>query len=517
MSKLSSTPATKIAETKDAPAATPTTASEIKTSANYGLVSDKLLKSAAATDEADIEKMLMALEQASTLPGVTDHKHGLYFIDGLLKRIDEQVNSQLNQVMHAPEFLKLEGTWRGLNRLLKETDTNKTLWVEMFNASKDELQQDFLDMGDYTKSALWNKIYENRYDLNGGKPYGAFVSGYEFSNLNSDVDMLESIAGIGGAAQAPFILSASPKLLGIDSFEKLKNLDGLKNRFNAAEYTKWNALRKNPDSRFLAMTMPRVLARVPYGSKTRVADGLPTFEEAPMHERSNKLAKMDNKDLCWSSSAYSFGNVLTKAFRQTNWCTAIVGESRNRINGGTVSDLPLYQYYNEADNLVTTIPTETVITGKNEYALAELGLLPLSYESGSTRGVFVGGKTMFEPSGLLDSTRFKNEFVASVLANVLPAARISHYVKRIGRKFHGQFSSPKQLKKLMNDWLSNFKTDESADEVGKTSHPLSNYTVDVEEGARPGDLEVKLTLKFWDMIYQINADVEMVAKLPSQT
>jgi type VI secretion system protein ImpC len=499
--------------TTDAPAAAGAPVSGLSA---YTATHAALVSSAAATTGDQASQMLEALATAIKLPGAsTEVRNGTNYIDGLLAQIDQHVNEQLNEVIHAPEFLKLEGTWRGLQRLLQQTDSNATLWVEMMDTTKGELLNDFNEVSDYSQSALWKKAYEGRYDQSGGRPYGTFVSGFDFENRPDDIKLLTNFARIGGATQAPFVLSASPKLLGLRSFEDLKNIADIKNVMNEEGYTAWNNLRKDPDSRFLAMTLPRVLARMPYGTKTELAEGLPNFEEAPISAR-GKLAKMPNEHLCWSSSAYAMGSVITKAFRQTNWVTAIVGEPRGKLNGGTVGALPLYQYYNEGGSLETTIPTETVIPGDKEFGLAQLGFLPLSYEIGSTRAVFVGGKTLFQPGGMKGSDEFENQFVASVLANVLPASRIAHYMKRICRKFHGRFATGDELKRFMNDWLAQFKTDESTGEEGKVSHPIKDFTVDVKKGFAPGVYETRLTLKFWDMIYQVNADVEMVAKLDNK-
>src|ERR1700682_185390 len=44
-----------------------------------------------------------------------------------IKQLDELISTQLNEVMHAPEFQKLEGTWRGLEYLVANTDTSPML------------------------------------------------------------------------------------------------------------------------------------------------------------------------------------------------------------------------------------------------------------------------------------------------------------------------------------------------------------------------------------------------------
>jgi type VI secretion system protein ImpC len=487
---------------------------EIKSLSHYDSVREAIAGHVTKPSAGQVDGMLAALEACAQIDGVVPARNPISFLDSLIRRVDEVASEQLKRIMHAPEFLKLEGTWRGVQRLVKETDTNKTLWVELLDATKDELRQDFADAVSYNTSYLWKQAYEDRYDTNGGKPVGAFVSGFEFSNNQADLALLKNFAQLGAATEAPFILSAAPELLGLRSFSELKHVNDVKNTFEGTEYTEWNELRRNPDSRFLAMTMPRVLARLPYGSNTIPANGL-NFEEAPLNNR-GKLDKMPHNELCWSSSAYAMGGVLTKAFRQTNWCTAIIGNERERLNGGTVADLPLYTFHNSSGNPEVYPPTETTIPGNKEFALAEMGLLPLSYELGSDKAQFMGGKTMFLPQGKPGTAEYKNQFVASLLPNILPAGRIAHYMKVMGRKFHGRFATAEQLQKSVMNWLGQFKTDANADEKGKAQFPIQDFKVDVKEGWTTGVYDVRLTLKFWTMIYQINTDVVMAAEVDTQ-
>jgi type VI secretion system protein ImpC len=481
---------------------------------SYAGAKEALVKHPSRPTAAQADGMLAALAQVAKFDGVVAARNPIAFLDSLIRRVDEVVSDNLKRVMHAPEFLKLEGTWRGVQRLVKETDTNKTLWVEILDANKDELRQDFADAVSYNTSFLWKQAYESRYDQNGGKPMGAFVSGFEFANTPEDIELLKSFAQVGAATESPFILSAAPELLGLRSFSELKHVDDVKNTFNGVEYTAWNELRRNPDSRFLAMTMPRVLARLPYGSKTIAANGL-NFEEAPLNNR-GQLDRMPHNELCWSSSAYAMGGVLTKAFRQTNWCTAIIGNPREGMSGGTVSDLPLYTFYNSGGNPEVYPPTETTIPGNKEFALAEMGLLPLSYELGTESAQFMGGKTMFLPEGRPGTTAYKNQFVASLLPNILPAGRIAHYMKVMGRKFHGCYASKEELQNSVKNWLGQFKTDSNADQKGKAQFPLKDFAVKVEEGWTTGVYDVELSLQFWTMIYQINTAVVMKAEVDTQ-
>src|SRR6186713_2329801 len=47
--------------------------------------------------------------------------------------LDEKISLQLNEVMHAPEFQKLEGSWRGLNYFVMQSETSPMLKIKLFN------------------------------------------------------------------------------------------------------------------------------------------------------------------------------------------------------------------------------------------------------------------------------------------------------------------------------------------------------------------------------------------------
>jgi len=56
--------------------------------------------------------------------------------------LDKKLSSQVNEVLHHPDFQKLEGTWRGLHYLVHETETGQNLKIRILNVTKKELLKD---------------------------------------------------------------------------------------------------------------------------------------------------------------------------------------------------------------------------------------------------------------------------------------------------------------------------------------------------------------------------------------
>src|SRR5580704_15050691 len=63
-------------------------------------------------------------------------------INARIAQIDHLISIQLNEVMHAPEFQKLEGTWRGLKYLIQNSETSDKLKIKVLNVNKKELLRD---------------------------------------------------------------------------------------------------------------------------------------------------------------------------------------------------------------------------------------------------------------------------------------------------------------------------------------------------------------------------------------
>ncbi|MDY6991784.1 MAG: type VI secretion system contractile sheath large subunit, partial [Pseudomonadota bacterium] len=101
-------------------------------------------------------------------------------INNRIAQIDELISSQLNAIMHAPEFQKLEASWRGLQYLVSNTETSTTLKLRLLNASRSELQKDLEKAVEFDQSQLFKKIYEEEFGVFGGHPFGLLMGDFEF-------------------------------------------------------------------------------------------------------------------------------------------------------------------------------------------------------------------------------------------------------------------------------------------------------------------------------------------------
>jgi type VI secretion system protein ImpD len=276
-----------------------------------------------------------------------------------IARLDVLISRQVNAILHHPRFQQLEASWRGLYFLTQqavsareqiEAEGDKVqVRIELLNVSKDELFRDFERAAEFDRSQIWRKVYEDEFGMPGGEPFGAVVADYEFTNHPKDVDLIGKMAEVAAASFCPFIASASPKLLQIDSFATLEQPLNLSATMEQLDYMRWRSLRERDDTRFIGLTLPHVLMRLPYEDDGSRADGFRFREdvEAP-----------DYRNYLWGSAAYAFASVLLRAFGGSRWFADIRGMERDVEAGGVVTDLPVHSFATDRRGVATKASLE---------------------------------------------------------------------------------------------------------------------------------------------------------------
>jgi len=273
------------------------------------------------TSRDETEDLLKTLIEEATEGTVKWDKNLTVTINSAIAQIDEVMSKQLSAVMHNEKFQQIEGSWRGLNHLIMNSETSSDLKIRMLNISKKELGKDLAKAVEFDQSQIFKKIYESEFGTAGGEPYAALIGDFEFSGHPDDLDLLTSMSNVSAAGFCPFISAADPKMFGFDSFTELSKPRDLEKIFDSAEYIKWRSFRDSEDARFVTLTMPRVLARLPYGSATKPVEDF-NFEEASLDSGDRQL-ESQHDDYCWTNAAYAMGTTLTKSYAEYGWCISI--------------------------------------------------------------------------------------------------------------------------------------------------------------------------------------------------
>ncbi|MDN2660938.1 type VI secretion system contractile sheath large subunit [Neptunomonas phycophila] len=467
--------------------------------------------SATKQTESDVAKDLLKTLVDEAMDGtVVWDRNIAKTINKAIAMLDAKLSTQLAEVMHAPEFLKLEGSWRGLKYLVDNSATSSSLKLKVLNLNKKDLFKDLDRAVEFDQSEMFKKLYEEEFGTPGGEPFGAIVGDYEFSNHADDIELLSKMSNVSAAAFCPFIAASGPELFGLESWTELSRPKDLEKIFDSKEYSKWRGFRDSEDSRFVSLTMPRALARLPYGSQTSPIDDF-GYEEAPIDENGVSRAA-DHDNYCWMNAAYVMGARLTESFASTGWCTAIRGAE----GGGRVDSLPTHVFTSDDGDMDLKCPTEIGITDRREAELSKMGFLPLCHYKNTDYAVFFGGQSTQKPTKYGTPEATANAAISARLPYIMATSRFTHFLKVMGRDKIGSFMEADDVEQWLNRWLLNYVNDnpDSGPDM-KAKYPLRAGKVQVTEvPGRPGSYNVVAWMRPWLQMEELSASMRMVARIP---
>jgi type VI secretion system protein ImpC len=350
---------------------------------------------------------------------------------------------------------------------------------------------------------LFKKIYEEEYGVFGGHPFSALVGDFEFGRHPQDIAFLEKMSNVAAAAHAPFIAAASPRLFDMDSFTELSNPRDLAKIFESTELIKWRSFRETEDSRYVALALPHILLRYPYGPDTIPVEEF-VFQE--------DVDGRDHNKYLWGNAAYALAQRLTTAFSLYNWCSAIRGVE----GGGLVEGLPTHTFKTDEGDIALKCPTEVVITDRREKELDELGFISLLHCKGTDYAAFFGGHTVNKPKVFDTDAATANAQLSAMLPYILAASRFAHYIKVIMRDKIGSFASKQEIEAYLNRWIKQYTM--GRDDAGfelKAKYPLREARVDVKEiPGKPGYYTSVVFLRPHFQLEGLTTSIRLVAELP---
>lgn len=428
-------------------------------------------------------------------------------VQAMIAGIDEQLSSQMNNVLHNEEFQKLESAWRGLAYTVNNSETGANLQVEVMNASKSELASMMKKFpgAKWDRSPLYRQIYERKLGTLGGAPMGVIVGDYYFDHSSADVALLSSMSKICEAALAPFISSVGPRLLGLDSWNEVSDPPDIEDLFTASDYAGWNSLRESENARFLGLTMPRVLAREPYGP-----DSTMTVEEFNFTEDTDGHG---GEQYSWMNAAHAMAVNINRAFKEHGWTVRIRGVN----SGGEVAQLPTHHFDTGSGEKDLKCPTEVSIDDRREGELSKVGLMGLIHRQNTDKAAFLGGQSLYKPKKYTSVEATASDNMSSRLPYMFAISRFSHYLKAMVRDQIGSSQDKDQIRKSLQVWIDQYVTlnPESASEREKAEKPLAAATVEVvEDENNPGYYMGKFFLKPHFQMEGMDIGMSLVSKIP---
>src|SRR5687768_16129033 len=428
-------------------------------------------------------------------------------IEAMIAQLDKKLTEQINLILHHPDFQKMEGAWRGLHYLINNTETDEMLKIRFMNISKNDLGKTLKRYKgtSWDQSPLFKKIYEAEYGQFGGEPFGCMVGDYAFDHSPPDVELLGEISKVSAAAHMPFIAAASPAVMQMDSWQELANPRDLTKIFTTPEYAAWRSLRESEDARYLGLAMPRFLARIPYGARTRPVEEF-DFEE--------DTGAADHSKYTWANAAYAMAVNINKSFKLYGWCSRIRGVE----SGGAVEGLPVHTFPTDDGGVDMKCPTEIAISDRQETELAKNGLVPLLHRKNSDMAAFIGAQSRQKSAEDAGAAATANANLGAWLPYLFAWCRFAHYLKCIVREKVGSFKERPAMERWLNDWIMNYVDGDPANssETTKAQKPLAAAEVTVKEvEGNPGYYSANFYLRPHYQLEGLTVSLRLVSKLPS--
>jgi type VI secretion system protein ImpC len=422
-------------------------------------------------------------------------------LDGLVARIDQKISEQLDEIIHHDTFQELESSWRSLKFVVDRADFRKNVRIELLNASKQDLRESFEDVPELIQSALYRKVYTEAYDQPGADPYSVMISNYEIENTPQDIALLQQVSKVAAASHCPFIGSVGPKFFGKESMEEWKKIPDLEAHMDMIDYTKWNSFRDTEDARYIGLTFPRFMLRLPYGSDTIPVKSF-NYEEDVV---------ADHESYLWGNPAFPFAANMTQAFVEDGWTVQIRGPQ----SGGKVEDLPVH-LYDMGRGKEMKIPTEVPIDETLEFTASNLGFIPLSIYKGTDYACFFSANSTQRPVIYDDPAATANSRINARLPYIFLASRIAHYLKVLQRENIGATKDAETIESELNRWLSGLITkmpNPSEEMIAK--YPLREGRVkvhDIEEN--PGFYRTEMMIMPHFQIEGMDINLSLVGQMP---
>ena len=431
----------------------------------------------------------------------------VHSIAAIVAKLDEKISEQINLVMHHNDFQQLEGSWRGLHHLVTNTPTDEQLKIKVLNISKKDLGKTLKKFkgAAWDQSPLFKQLYEQEYGQYGGEPFGCLVGDYYFDHGPQDVELLGEMAKICAAIHAPFISAAAPTVMQMDSWQELSNPRDISKIFTTPDYMGWRSLRESDDARYIGLTMPRFLARLPYGAKTDPVEEF-AFEE--------DTDSANSENYTWANAAYAMALNINRSFKQYGWCSQIRGIE----SGGAVAELPTHHFPTDDGGVDMKCPTEIAISDRREAELGKAGFMPLIHKKNSDFAAFIGAQSLQKPAEYDDPDATANANLAARLPYLFATCRFAHYLKCIVRDKIGSFKEREEMQRWLQTWILKYVDGDPvhSSEVTKAKKPLAAAEVIVEEvEGNPGYYTSKFFLRPHYQLEGLTVSLRLVSKLPS--
>ncbi len=435
-------------------------------------------------------------------------------VDRDIATIDAMLTEQLDAILRQDRLRRLEGSWRGLGWLAERIPFGARIRVRLLTLRWAEICRDFERAVEFDQSQLFRKVYEEEFGSPGGEPYGLLCCDFEVrpqpaaGHPTDDVAGLDGLAGVAAAAFAPTVIAAHPALFGLDHYQELGPSIDPTEPMRRPERRRWRSLQEREDTRFLAVLLPRMLARGPWQDTATRPDG---FRYGA--DRGAQASRV------WTSPVYAMAAVALRAFAQFGWPADIRGATVDPAPlGGVVDELPVEPLPADPPGLPPRPPVEVALTDEQERQAVEAGLIPFVGLDGLSEAAFAAAPSLHRPPRMTGETATvanANQRLSAQFNAVLCVSRFAHCIKLMGRDMVGAFRTAEEIEERLQAWLLQFasSTGNAIGEAG-ARNPLRNARVEVREVAgKPGTYSCNVLMQPHYQLDEVGAAFRLVTDL----
>lgn len=421
----------------------------------------------------------------------------------LINKINIAINRQLNQIIHHSDFQNLEANWRSLKHLCYSIPkhTEKNVVIKIMSCTKIDLYEDLVvKSNDFDETFIFAKIYSECFDHPGGIPFSVIVIADYFNEDSAtglkDQAILSVLSQTAASTLCPIISAAGAFMAGIEQWCDLQPQHNLA-QYNDPFTEKWNLFKKNENSRYINLCMPRSRIRSCY--------------QDDVSANKNDFFKEDissNNDILWGNSAFVLLSSIIDSFIKTGWFASIESPLR------AASINPIKAIETDINKLKKEQAIEVVINDRQEDQLNAIGYCVLREDRVTKKQRYFKKNSIALTARHNDSIKNMENNLNKQLSYLLCACRIGQTIKIIGRDKIGRYTNSEAIQTIIQHWLLTLCSNNPNSSTKNKRYPLKNAIIEINEKKySPGKYYCKLKIQAHNFISHFQAYISIETDL----
>ncbi|EPJ50770.1 MAG: hypothetical protein OFPI_19240 [Osedax symbiont Rs2] len=377
--------------------------------------------------------------------------------------LDQRLSKQLSTVLAKDEFVALESLWRNLHSIATIPSAGRRVKIKMLDVSWSEIAHDLNTSSSIDRSCLYNFIGNRELNTLGGEPFGMFVVDHPISmemgheDEFDDIYTLELLALLGQSCLCPFTLTISDSFFGESGAGWISDPRRVGKILDGPDFDGWRRMRLQPEMKFIALVMPKILQRAPY---KRLKIGFVFDEQSGVAQG------------LWGNAAFAFASIAIREFNRIGWFGFMKSRWQEKYQGAIINGP---ENANFDSSLQQPVPEIQLFGGLARFYL-ERGFIPVCHSPMTDKYFFYGNQSVWQPQ------QSEEEKVAGQIQAILMSCRIAHYLKVQIRNMIGSFDTVSECQNFLRNWIDDYSSNlQGADEKTLAKYPLNKGKVKVRE------------------------------------